>query len=94
MKGLSITGLILGIVGTAAGITGVTLSAIGLAKCKSQEFQNSFQTSFLSISKEKTFLIVKHSLRKIYGFTRKTDPNFGRLSLGVFLENISGFLYN
>ena len=38
MKGLSITGLILGIVGTAAGITGVILSAIGLAKCKSQDF--------------------------------------------------------
>ena len=38
MKGLSITGLILVIVGTAAGITGVILSAIGLAKCKSQEF--------------------------------------------------------
>ena len=36
MKGLSITGLILGIVGIAAGITGVILSAIVLAKCKSQ----------------------------------------------------------
>ena len=38
MKGLSITGVILGIVGTAASITGVILSAIGLAKCKSQDF--------------------------------------------------------
>ena len=37
MKGLSITGLILGIVGTAAGITGVILSALGLAKFKYQE---------------------------------------------------------
>lgn len=38
MKGLSITGLILGIIGVAAGITGVIFSAIGLAKYKSLEF--------------------------------------------------------
>ena len=53
-----------------------------------------FKRLFFLFRKKRRFLIVKHFLRKIYGFTRKTDPNFGRLSLGVFLENISGFLYN
>ena len=38
MKGLSITGLILGIVGAAASITAIVFSIIGLAKCKNLEF--------------------------------------------------------
>lgn len=34
MKGMSITGLVLGIVGTVAGIAAVVLSSIGLAKSR------------------------------------------------------------
>ena len=38
MKGLSITGLILGLVAAAAGVAAIVLSAVGLAKSKPREF--------------------------------------------------------
>ncbi len=38
MKGLSITGLILGAIAIVCGATAVTLSSIGLAKAKPREF--------------------------------------------------------
>ena len=38
MKGLSITGWILGIVAAAAGVAAIVLSAVGLAKSKPREF--------------------------------------------------------
>ena len=38
MKGLSITGLILGIVAAAAGVAAIVLSSVGLATSKPQEF--------------------------------------------------------
>ena len=78
MKGLSITGLILGIVGTAAGINGVILSAIGLAKC------NSFQTSFLSISKEKTFFDCETLSSQNLRFHAQNGPEFWQAQFGRF----------
>ena len=84
MKGLSITGLILGIVGTAAGITGVILSAIGLAKCKSQEFQNSFQTSFLLKQKEKTFFDCETLSSQNLRFHAQNRPEFWQAQFGRF----------
>lgn len=38
MKGFSITGFILGIVGATASVTAIVFSIIGLAKCKQLEF--------------------------------------------------------
>jgi uncharacterized membrane protein len=38
MKGFSITGMILGIVGAAASVTAIVFSIIGLAKSREMEF--------------------------------------------------------
>ena len=38
MKGLSVTGLVLGILAAVGAIAAITLSAVGLAKSKPREF--------------------------------------------------------
>ncbi len=93
MKGFSITGLILGIIATAAGAAAIVMSAIGLAKSRPREFYQQrqkvpFSGTFFSI------LFHTPSLLQMLRFPSQKRSDFWHLKQTGFLEKHHRMLYN